>query len=145
MYTVVPEEEKHSQNPSEKYSFIGIDASLNPGPKAPWNFYGKIEPDGMKQLEEFEIESRNSNGTIMFGHYPTSFIVTPKNQISIRDLMKNAAAYLCGHLHSAYGLVEKMYTVHHNGLVELELADFKINRRYLYCRLILEIRNAKHV
>lgn len=159
LHTVVPYSEKKWSNPSEKYSFIAVNAGLRPvsaqnivinnffvyqstnysyvaifhlliqGPKAPWNFYGKVSEQEFVRLEEFEKIGRASNGTIWFGHYPTSFIITKTNQ-NIRNLMSQAAAYLCGHLHTAYGMAEHMYTVQHSGLLELELADFKISRRY---------------
>lgn len=38
--------------------------------------------------------------------------------------------YLCGHLHNLLGLGRRMYTKHHSGLLELELADWKDNRNF---------------
>jgi hypothetical protein len=40
----------------------------------------------------------------------------------------NGVAYLCGHLHTFGGLMQAMYAKHTNGLLELELADWKFNR-----------------
>jgi hypothetical protein len=42
--------------------------------------------------------------------------------------MTNGIAYLCGHLHTLGGLMPNLYTRHTNGLLELELADWKVNR-----------------
>jgi hypothetical protein len=42
--------------------------------------------------------------------------------------MTNGIAYLCGHLHTLLG-VSKMYTRHSNGLLELELSDWKNKRK----------------
>ena len=49
------------------YSFIAVDACLNPGPRRPFNFIGSITDDQFKILQNFEEESRSSNGTIWFG------------------------------------------------------------------------------
>lgn len=118
MYTV--------QDGVEKYSFIGVDSTLDPGPKRPLNFIGRIIPEEYAILEKFEADSRDSNATIWFGHYPTSCIISPDP--GFRSLMKNAVAYLCGHLHTLAGTVPNMYTKQHNGFFELELGDWKENR-----------------
>lgn len=89
---------------TEKYSFIGVDATLNPGPRRPLNFIGRITPEEYEDLEKFEAESRDSNATIWFGHYPTSCIISPNP--GFRTLMKNAVAYLCGHLHTLGTLIK---------------------------------------
>lgn len=44
---------------------------------------------------------------------------------------KKAVAYLCGHLHQLGGAVPHMYTRQQNGILELELADWKHSRMYL--------------
>ena len=44
-------------------------------------------------------------------------------------LFRNVTAYLCGHLHTLAGLVPNMYARHKNGLLELELGDWRDNRR----------------
>ena len=43
--------------------------------------------------------------------------------------MKNGLVYLNGHLHLAFG---KLYFRHSDGLLELELADWKDNRRLVF-------------
>lgn len=113
-------------NSNQSYSFIGVDASLNPGPRRPLNFIGQLNRQEYSYLEEIERKSRQSVGTIWFGHFPTSCIISPHS--GLRHLMSHSSAYLCGHLHSMAGLVPKMYTQHQNGLLELELGDWKSNR-----------------
>ena len=44
-------------------------------------------------------------------------------------LNSNGAAYLCGHLHNLLGAMPVMYGRHPNGMLELELADWKVNRK----------------
>lgn len=39
-------------------------------------------------------------------------------------------AYLCGHLHTFFDLMPRIYVRRDGGLLELELADFKDNRRF---------------
>ena len=39
--------------------------------------------------------------------------------------------YLCGHLHTLGNAVPQMHAVHRDGHLELELGDWKDNRRYV--------------
>ena len=41
---------------------------------------------------------------------------------------RNAAYYLCGHLHTFGGFITRMYTRHNTGTIELELGDWRDNR-----------------
>lgn len=117
----------------EVYSFIAVDTSIEPGLKRPFNFFGFLtqsETDNIQQLLR-EAQSKGSNYTVWFGHYPTSCILTMNNNsISIRKLIadsNNGLAYLCGHLHD---VVFKMYALQEDSFLELELADWKSNRMY---------------
>lgn len=42
---------------------------------------------------------------------------------------KESMVYLCGHLHTLGGTVPDMYTLQQEGFLELELADWKDNRK----------------
>ncbi|XP_054256800.1 transmembrane protein 62 isoform X1 [Indicator indicator] len=110
------------------YSFICVDATLNPGPKRPYNFYGILNTNQMEELSLMAKASLHSNHTIWFGHYPTSTIISPAP--GIRALMSSATAYLCGHLHTMGGLMPVLHSQHHGGTLELELGDWKDNRKY---------------
>ncbi|KAL2098914.1 hypothetical protein ACEWY4_005394 [Coilia grayii] len=114
--------------PFGNYSFICADATLTPGPKRPYNFFGILHQDQMTQLATFQAESHSSNQTIWFGHYTTSTIISPSP--GIRDLMSSAVAYLCGHLHTLGGLMPVLHTRHSSGTLELELGDWMDSRRY---------------
>lgn len=109
-----------------KYSFIAVDACLEPGPRRPFNFIGTLSQEQFHTLERFEEDSRSSNATVWFGHYPTSCIISPKP--GLRNLMRSGVAYMCGHLHTLGGTVPNMYTLQHSGILELELGDWKDNR-----------------
>ncbi|GLH01779.1 Uncharacterized protein GBIM_07843 [Gryllus bimaculatus] len=116
-----------------KYSFIGMDACLDPGPRRPFNFVGVLTLTEMENLKRLVMEGREhgSNYVIWFGHYPTSCILSPGS--GIRALMSSAPealVYLCGHFHMLGGLVPNMYTLQHGGFLELELGDWKDNRIY---------------
>ena len=41
------------------------------------------------------------------------------------------AVYVSGHLHTLGGLLPKMYAKYQTGNLELELADWKDNRKYV--------------
>jgi len=112
-----------------KVSFIGVDATPEPGPIRPFNFIGVLNKPSLDHLTSLASEAAlESDHTIWFGHYPTSCIVSPNP--GLRAVMSQGLAYLCGHLHSLLGLVPSMYTRHHNGLRELELQDWKDGRYY---------------
>ncbi|NXQ56276.1 TMM62 protein, partial [Anthoscopus minutus] len=110
------------------YSFICVDATLSPGPKRPYNFFGILDMNQMAKLSLMAKESLHSNHTIWFGHYPTSTIISPSP--GIRTLMSSATAYLCGHLHTMGGLMPVLHSQHCGGTLELELGDWMDNRRY---------------
>jgi len=110
------------------YSFVALDATPDPGPKKVFNFLGQLTDLQYSMLEELGREARTSDRQIWFGHYPTSCIVAPKP--GVRKLMEGGLVYLSGHLHTLGGLVPTMYSLHQTGTLELELADWKENRKY---------------
>ncbi|KAK6182281.1 hypothetical protein SNE40_009998 [Patella caerulea] len=111
-----------------KYSFIGVDACPDPGPKRPFNFFGQLNTDKLNDLAKLSEEKKDSNLTIWFGHYPTSVIV--EDPPGIKHVMRKGVVYLCGHLHTLLGLVPSMYTRQKTGTLELELGDWRDNRMY---------------
>ncbi|XP_059908871.1 transmembrane protein 62 isoform X3 [Gadus macrocephalus] len=116
------------QTPFGNYSFVCADATLTPGPKRPYNFFGILDQTQMDLLTAFRTESRSSNQSVWFGHYTTSTVISPAP--GLRDLMSSAVAYLCGHLHTLGGLMPVLHSRHAEGTLELELGDWMDNRRY---------------
>ncbi|XP_028995945.1 transmembrane protein 62 [Betta splendens] len=116
------------KTPFGNYSFVCVDATLTPGPKRPYNFFGILNQTQMDLLDTFRAESLKSNQSIWFGHYTTSTVVSPFP--GLRDLMRSAVAYLCGHLHTLGGLMPVLHSRHPQGTLELELGDWMDNRRY---------------
>jgi len=112
--------------PFGNYSFISLDATPNPGPKRPYNFFGILDEKRMEELLLLAKESSRSNHSIWFGHYTTSTILSPSP--GIRSIMSSATAYLCGHLHTLGGLMPVLHTRHLQGTLELEVGDWKDNR-----------------
>lgn len=116
----------------ELYSFIGMDACLEPGPRRPFNFVGVLsqaEMDHVKKLSD-DAKRKGSNHTIWFGHYPTSCILAPGSG-GVRTLIakySESIVYVCGHYHTLGGMVPNMYTLQQAGFLELELGDWKDNR-----------------
>ncbi|XP_051723385.1 transmembrane protein 62 isoform X2 [Ctenopharyngodon idella] len=117
------------RTPFGNYSFICADATLTPGPKRPYNFFGIINQTQMDMLATFREESLSSNKSIWFGHYTTSTVISPFP--GIRELMSTAVAYLCGHLHTLGGFMPVLHSRHQGGTLELELGDWMENRRVL--------------
>ncbi|XP_046445008.1 transmembrane protein 62-like isoform X2 [Daphnia pulex] len=117
-------------NERTKYAFIAVDATLEIGPKRLLNFVGQLDDNRLSKLKEFDKNATNSNvnGTIWFGHYPSSCIFN--SGPGLRDVASKGIAYLCGHLHNFVGFVPEMYSRHYSGMLELELADWKDNRIY---------------
>lgn len=74
-----------------------------------------------------ETERHSPNLTFWFSHYPSSTIAGDHH--SLRHLMSSAVAHVCGHLHSLRGMFYSMYGRHPSGHLELELVDFKDDRR----------------
>uniref|UniRef100_A0A674EZD9 Transmembrane protein 62 n=1 Tax=Salmo trutta TaxID=8032 RepID=A0A674EZD9_SALTR len=116
------------KTPFGNYSFICADATITPGPKRPYNFFGILNQTQMDLLASFRTESHSSNQTIWFGHYTTSTVISPAP--GVRGVMSSAVAYLCGHLHTLGGLMPVLHSRHPEGTLELELADWMDNRRY---------------
>ncbi|XP_056624331.1 transmembrane protein 62 isoform X2 [Triplophysa dalaica] len=116
------------RKPFGNYSFICADATLTPGPKRPYNFFGMLSQSEMDLLATFREESLSSNKTIWFGHYTTSTVLSPFP--GVRELMSTGVAYLCGHLHTLGGFMPILHSRHRGGTLELELGDWMSNRRY---------------
>ncbi|KAM4691056.1 transmembrane protein 62 [Rhinophrynus dorsalis] len=116
------------RTPFGNYSFICVDATLTPGPKRPYNFFGILDQKQMQALSSLARESLHSNQSVWFGHYPTSIIVSTSP--GIRTVMSSAVAYMCGHLHTLGGLAPVLHSQHQQGTLELELGDWMSNRRY---------------
>ncbi|GAV07175.1 hypothetical protein RvY_17048 [Ramazzottius varieornatus] len=112
----------------DKVSFIAVDAAPEPGFRRPFNFFGVVTEEDLARLTQLEIESRSSNVTIWFGHYPTSIISAP--QPGLHNVMAGGIAYLSGHLHTLGGLLPELYAMQKSGTLELELGDWKDNRLF---------------
>lgn len=115
--------EKEGKN----YTFIGIDEVQTPGVKLPFDFLGYVGDDDMRELKQFKEEAKklNSQYTIWFAHYPTSSIA------SVGEGLRNIVdgPYLCGHFHTIGNWVVKMHATQQPGYAEVELGDWKYNRR----------------
>ncbi|KAK2567595.1 Transmembrane protein 62 [Acropora cervicornis] len=108
------------------YAFNGIDFNPDPGPKRPFNFFGHVDQERINAMEKLADTSNSFNMTIWFGHHPFSVTTTP----SVRKILRSGAVYLCGHLHTLAEVVPRMYAVHTDGHLELELGDWLDTRNY---------------
>lgn len=90
----------------ELYTFIAVDACLEPGPKRPFNFIGILMKNDTDDIERLVEESRANGGnyTIWFGHYPTSCIISMNagkwNLRRVIGQYDEGMVYMCGHLHT---------------------------------------------
>ncbi|CAF0716595.1 unnamed protein product [Adineta steineri] len=110
-------------NDGDSYSFVSVDLCPKPGLGGLLNIYGSITNKEMKVVKKLSEQTKNSNTTIFFGHYPLSFTYSS----GLKKLMKHAIVYLNGHLHAGF---KHLYNLHSDGLLELELGDWKSNRRF---------------
>ena len=105
-----------------------MDATLSPGPKKVFNFLGFLPEQKLAELTRLRNQARLSSDTVVyFGHFPSSCIVS---DVPVMEMMSGGIVYLSGHLHTLAGLAPQLYTLHHTGTPELELADWKENRRF---------------
>jgi hypothetical protein len=114
------------------YNFLALDASIEPGTKRPYNFIGMLDKVELERVRKMIVDSKGSF-TIWFAHYPTSTVLTPPRTPNIRKFIgqfESSVAYLSGHLHTMGRLVNRMYALHAEGFLELELGDFLRTRRF---------------
>lgn len=111
----------------KNYTFIGVDEVQTPGLKIPFNFIGLVNDEDLTELQQFKATSKkfNSQYTIWFAHYPTSSIASPGG--GLRSIINGP--YLCGHFHTIGNWVTKMHAAQQPGYAEVELGDWKHNRR----------------
>lgn len=111
----------------KNYTFIGVDEVQTPGLKIPFNFIGVVKDEDLTELKQFKEQSKNNNSQyhIWFAHYPTSSIASPHE--GLRNIIDGP--YLCGHFHTIGNWVTKMHATQQPGFAEVELGDWKYNRR----------------
>lgn len=63
---------------------------------------------------------------VFYGHYPSNTIISPRN---VMKLLSLGVVYICGHLHTGFGLLDPLWARHPTGLLEVELADWSHNHR----------------
>lgn len=122
----------HVEEDGVKYNFLGLDASVEPGTKRPYNFIGMVHPDEFARIEAM-MKEKPANHTVWFAHYPTSTIMTPPGSDNIRKFIgkfADSSIFVAGHLHTLGSLVYRMYTLQPEGFLELELGDFMRNRLF---------------
>ena len=54
------------------FGFVGVDATLVPGPKRPFNFFGALDHNQFEHVKYLiENVNKETDHYIVFGHYPT--------------------------------------------------------------------------
>ncbi|KAI0989932.1 hypothetical protein GJ496_011102 [Pomphorhynchus laevis] len=120
---------------NKTYFVTTIDTTLEPGIGASMNFFGFIPDRFMNELNDYvEKASKMATGgpPVFIGHHPLAFIHINQHK-SLKEILSVNAIYMCGHLHTMSNLVPQMYYKHNPKLIELELADWKYQRKYRIC------------
>ena len=106
---------------------LAIDATWELGVNYPFNFVGQITEAEQQNLQSLVSDITEDEVTLMFGHYPTSVV---EQTTFIRELISRGLVYLSGHLHDlALFRMHTMFSFHNDRDLELELVDWKNNRR----------------
>ena len=82
-------------------AFLGLDTTLRPGPRRPFNFVGALDQEGWNRAQQLAtIAEREAEATVWFGHYPRYrcslilFLIAIINDVRINDpAVRNQ--YLC--------------------------------------------------
>ena len=80
-------------------------------------------------IDPFPQSSHETDGTIWFGHYPTSTIISPSSDL--QAVMSSGLIYLCGHLHNLHGLVSTMFVRHKVSSLQLVWLEIPRNKQFL--------------
>ncbi|KJE97721.1 hypothetical protein CAOG_09129 [Capsaspora owczarzaki ATCC 30864] len=115
-----------------RYRFVAVDACPTPGPRRPFNFFGSLDVRAMTKLERDLAQPEQYNHTIAFAHYPLSTISsrTTASGATLRSLTSQVTLFLNGHLHTLLDYAPHLHMRHRNELAELEVGDWKDNRRF---------------
>lgn len=112
----------------QTFNVLAIDATWDLGVNYPFNFVGQIADAEQKNLLSLVSDNKEEEVTIMFGHYPTSVV---EQAGFLRDLISKGIVYLSGHLHDlALFRMHTMFSFHNDRDLELELVDWKNNRKF---------------
>ena len=112
----------------QTFNVLAIDATWELGVNYPFNFVGQIAEAEQKNLKSLVSEIKDEDVTMMFGHYPTSAV---EQGGFLRDLISKGIVYLSGHLHDlALFRMHTMFSFHNDRDLELELVDWKNNRKF---------------
>ena len=112
----------------QKFNIIAVDATWAVGMNYPFNFVGYIDQTEQSSLDGLVSSLKSDEVSIMFGHYPTSVVAQFDY---VRSLISRGLVYLSGHLHDlALFRMYQMYSFHDKDNLELELVDWKNNRKF---------------
>ena len=60
-----------------------------------FSFFGVLDDAKVREIEALEAETKDSNATIFFGHYPSSTVVSTGRR-DVASIMSTGLAYLSG-------------------------------------------------
>ncbi|KAG4922541.1 hypothetical protein JHK82_051514 [Glycine max] len=93
-----------------KHLFVGFDSTMLTGLRGPTNLFGHPTDQLLKDLDlelsQWDSQSEKLVTKISFGHFPLSFSAPSSSGRTLEDvfLKHSISAYLCGHLHTKFGM-----------------------------------------
>ncbi|KAL3000687.1 hypothetical protein AAZX31_09G227100 [Glycine max] len=93
-----------------KHLFVGFDSTMLTGLRGPTNLFGHPTDQLLKDLDlelsKWDSQSEKPVTKISFGHFPLSFSAPSSSGRTLEDvfLKHSISAYLCGHLHTKFGM-----------------------------------------
>ncbi|TKY65327.1 putative metallophosphoesterase [Spatholobus suberectus] len=118
-----------------KHLFVGFDSTMSPGLRGPTNLFGhptdQLLEDLDLELSQWDSQSEKPVTKISFGHFPLSFSAPSSSGRTLEDvfLKHSISAYLCGHLHTKFGMNLKRHHQLSNHFSSLQkLIQFNIHQ-----------------
>jgi len=92
-----------------KHLFVGMDDAMHIGLRGPSNLFGHPTDASLTeldhQLSQWDHDTSHPVTKIVFGHFPMSFTTSTETGKRPEEIFAkhNISAYVCGHLHTAFG------------------------------------------
>ncbi|PSR92914.1 Metallophosphoesterase precursor [Actinidia chinensis var. chinensis] len=134
------------ENAVRKILFVGVDSTMSVGLRGPTNLFGhptdQLLTEIDSELSQWSSESTRPITKISFGHYPLSFSAAANSGKTLKDIFLNhsLSAYICGHLHTAFG---KNLKRHHH-LTDKHLTSQKFYQLNAHQRFSGSIENCSN-
>ncbi|XP_027353110.1 putative metallophosphoesterase At3g03305 [Abrus precatorius] len=117
-----------------KHLFVGFDSTMSIGLRGPTNLFGhptdQLLNDLDLELSQWDSQSEKPVTKISFGHFPLSFSAPSSSGRTLEDvfLKHSISAYLCGHLHTKFGMnLKRHHQLSHRSLSLQKFVQFNMH------------------